>query len=333
MSTRLRDVIAALCPAVALLASIDPACAQNISCTSSMSNLSFGTVNPLASLTTIGATLTWSCTNASTSSTRSATVCFSIGEPGGRQTNPRQMLNGTNTLNFQMYQDPALSTVWGSSFFGTYRTPLIVNITLAARGTTGTRTNPLYGQVPNGQITAIPGAYSDVYASGDTAITINEVAGSTPSGVCATASIAANFPFTVSATVAKQCTVTANSNLNLGSVPPTSTNVTGSNSLAVTCSNATPYYIGLAPSNGNANGAGTMKGAPGNTDVVPYQLRSTPGWGGTVWGNTATTTAVGNGVAGTGNGSAQALTVYATAPSADFAPDTYSDTVTVNVNY
>jgi spore coat protein U-like protein len=66
---------------------------------------------------------------------------------------------------------------------------------------------------------------------------------------------------------------------------------------------------------------------------VPYQLTSTAGAGGTIWGNTATSTAVGNGVAGTGTGAAQSLTVYATAASANFTPDSYADTVTVNVNY
>jgi spore coat protein U-like protein len=38
-------------------------------------------------------------------------------------------------------------------------------------------------------------------------------------------------------------------------------------------------------------------------------------------------------VAGTGTGAAQTYTVYATATSTNFAPDSYADTVTVNVNY
>jgi spore coat protein U-like protein len=75
-----------------------------------------------------------------------------------------------------------------------------------------------------------------------------------------------------------------------------------------------------------------MAGTGGNTNKVPYQLYQTAA-GTTVWGNTATSTSVGNGVAGIGNGSAKSLTVYATAPSSDFKPDTYSDIVTINVNY
>jgi spore coat protein U-like protein len=65
---------------------------------------------------------------------------------------------------------------------------------------------------------------------------------------------------------------------------------------------------------------------------VPYQLNSVSNTG-PVWGNTATATTVGNGVAGTGTGISQPIPVYATVPSANFTPDTYTDTVTVNVNF
>ena len=108
----------------------------------------------------------------------------------------------------------------------------------------------------------------------------------------------------------------------------------GSTNIGVTCSNTTPYYIGLAPQNvAGTTGAGTMKGTGGNTNSITYQLYSNSSLS-TVWGNTATTTSVGNGVAGTGSGTAQALTVYAKVTgSTDVKPDTYSDTVQINVNY
>jgi spore coat protein U-like protein len=151
----------------------------------------------------------------------------------------------------------------------------------------------------------------------------------------------ATATFQVLMVIQKACAVTAGatSNINLGTVATTAVNTTGSNTISVTCSKTTPYYIGLAPSaanGGTTTGSGSMSTAdalPGNTDTVPYQLTSTPGPSGTVWGNTATSTTVGNGVAGTGTGTAQSLTVYATAPSANFTPDSYADTVTVNVNF
>lgn len=151
----------------------------------------------------------------------------------------------------------------------------------------------------------------------------------------------ATATFQVLIVIQKACTVTAGagSNINLGTVASTALNTTGSNTISVICSKTTPYYVGLAPSaanGGTTTGSGAMSTAdalPGNTDKVPYQLSSTPGPAGTIWGNTATSTTVGNGVAGTGTGVAQPLTVYATAATANFTPDSYADTVTVNVNF
>jgi len=145
----------------------------------------------------------------------------------------------------------------------------------------------------------------------------------------------ASSTFQVTMTIQKACTVTAGapSNIALGTVASTATNVAGNNTITVNCSKTTPYFIGLAPSNASTAGAGTMSGTGANADKVPYQLRSTAGTSGTIWGNTSTGTTVGNGVAGTGTGANQSHTVYVTAPGANFTPDTYADVVTVNVNY
>ncbi len=141
------------------------------------------------------------------------------------------------------------------------------------------------------------------------------------------------FPFNVTATVETNCTVAAN-NLSLGSVAAGATPASNSSSVFVTCSDTTPYFVGMAPLNvTSTTGAGTMKGTGANTNTITYQLYSNAGLS-SVWGNTATSTAVGNGVAGAGIGTAQTLTVYAKATgSTDVQPDTYTDTVQVNVNY
>lgn len=149
-----------------------------------------------------------------------------------------------------------------------------------------------------------------------------------------------NGTFQVLMTIQKACTVTAGSasNITLGPVNTTATNTSASNTISINCSKTTPYFIGLAPSaanGGTTTGSGAMSSvanAATNTDKVPYQLNRTSATG-PVWGNTATDTAPGNGVAATGTGLAQTYTVYATAPNANFTPDNYADTVTVNVNY
>lgn len=150
----------------------------------------------------------------------------------------------------------------------------------------------------------------------------------------------ANGTFQVLMTIQKACTVTAGSasNITLGPVNTTATNTNGSNTISINCSKTTPYFIGLAPSTtngGNTTGGGAMSSVANsatNTDKVPYQLNQTSATG-PVWGNTATATSVGNGVASIGTGQGQNFTVYATAPSANFTPDDYADVVTVTVNY
>lgn len=147
--------------------------------------------------------------------------------------------------------------------------------------------------------------------------------------------------FQVLVEIQKTCSVTAGagSNINIGTIASTATNSPGSNTISVTCTTGTPYYVGLAPSaenGGDTAGSGAMAstgGVVGNADLVPYQLQQTAGDGGTIWGNTATTTTAGNGVAGTGTGAAQSHTVHALVPSANYTADAYADTVTVHVNY
>lgn len=333
MNKSLLRFLAVLLLAVGGLLHVAPAHAAGITCTSaSMSAVSFGTVNPLSSQTTTTATLTYSCSN-SDNKTHWATICFSIGEPGGLQTNPRQMSSGSNKLNFQLYQDPGYTQVWGSSYFGSSLTPLMVNLTLAKGASTNNAQATLYAKVLNGQTTAAAGYYTDNYQNGDTAITVNDTQSGTAPGTCGGSQTNVFFPFLVSATVQKNCTVSAN-NLTFNAVAAGTATAPGSTTLSVTCTVSTPYTVGLAPLNvSSTTGAGTMNGTGGNANTVQYQLYSNSGLS-QAWGNTATAGSTGNGVAGSGTGSAQSMTVYAkTTSSTDVTPDTYSDTVQVNVNY
>lgn len=142
--------------------------------------------------------------------------------------------------------------------------------------------------------------------------------------------------FQVRIIIQKSCSVTAGapSDIDLGTVLSTATNVDGTNNIFVTCSKNTPYYIGLAPSNGDVAGTGVLASSSGagHGDTVPYQLYSDADRT-VAWGNTATTTAQGNGVAGMGSGAQQTIPVYARAPSANFTPDSYADNVLVTVHY
>lgn len=146
--------------------------------------------------------------------------------------------------------------------------------------------------------------------------------------------------FRVQMTVTTACAVSAAPNdIDLGSVAAraNAVNYNGSTTISVNCVKGTPFFIGLAPSNGNTKGRGRMGGAiTGNTNKVPYRLYSNAALT-RAWGDTATSTRRGNGVVGTGNGmaAAQALSfpAYAKVTNVNFRADTYADTVTVNVHY
>ncbi|HEY6817557.1 MAG TPA: spore coat protein U domain-containing protein [Croceibacterium sp.] len=291
----------------------------NVNCSVTSMTINFGN-----SLNGTGS-VNFSCTSFA-GSAGTFTACSQLGPASYPGTTQQPKMSGGSkggVLNFNLYTGPPSSPVW----VGT--TVITKPVTIIANGTV-TGSIPFYGLIPSGQ--SVP---ADTYS----AFFYNTTLGAVVSGSCTTSdgSLLGGFngaqsAVEVRASVSSACTVSATS-LAFGTVIPTATNLAGQSTLTVTCPNGTAYYIGLAPSNASTTGAGIMSGTGGNTDKPPYQLRSTSGTSGTIWGNTATTTSVGNGVAGTGNGAAQNRTVYATLPSANYRPDTYGDTVTVRVNY
>ncbi|WP_244110156.1 Csu type fimbrial protein [Burkholderia ambifaria] len=98
--------------------------------------------------------------------------------------------------------------------------------------------------------------------------------------------------------------------------------------LSVTCSNTTPYNVGLDA--GLATGATVTSRAMTITGAsLLYSLFQDAGRT-TNWGNTVGTDTV----AGTGTGSAQTLTVYGRVEAGQFVtPGAYTDTITATVTY
>ena len=147
----------------------------------------------------------------------------------------------------------------------------------------------------------------------------------------------ATATFNVTITILKQCTVTAPSTINLGSVGANDLITTTTNAtqpFTVTCSTGTPYTIGFASTNDVAAGSAThqMKGATGgNTNVVQYNLFDATS-GATNTGALSASTSV---ISGTGTGASQTKSLKAQVVNYTTAvtPDTYNDTVTMSVTY
>ncbi|NYE60598.1 spore coat protein U-like protein [Duganella sp. 1224] len=138
----------------------------------------------------------------------------------------------------------------------------------------------------------------------------------------------ANFDVTLK--IIADCTIAATP-LDFGqSQGVLATSVSVNTNLSVTCTNTTPYNIGLNAGNvaGSTTSARLMGGTGGNTSTVAFNLYQAAG--ATNWGNVQGTDTK----SGTGTGSAQTHTVYGVVPAQNTPqPDTYKSTITATVYF
>ena len=136
--------------------------------------------------------------------------------------------------------------------------------------------------------------------------------------------------FDVTLKIIADCTIVANP-LDFGqSQGVLATAVTANTTLNVTCTNTTPYNVGLSAGTGtgSSTAARLMSGTGANTSTVAFNLKTSAGGGN--WGNTQGTDTL----SGTGSGVVQNLTVYGTVPAqATPQPDTYKSTITATVYF
>jgi spore coat protein U-like protein len=316
----IRKILRLLLPSLAMATGLATA---EVTCTAEMTDVVFA-VNPLSSQADATATLTYTCANTA-NQTRGAAVCFSIGDgaQGGGASNPRRMLNGTQPLWFQLYQDPARTLVWGSSYFGV-NTPYMARIAIPRRDSvSGSQT--LYGRVQGGQTGAVPGLYTDDFGGGHTAISVNESNNSNPPSSCTMDQEGDKFVFIARATVASQCAISTGT-LDFGSRGLLTSNLDSTTAVSVQCASGVPWQVGLGNGLNFGSGARRMRNA---TRYVSYELYRNSGrtqrWGSALNVDTAT---------GSGNGNVQNLSVYGRVPvQATPNAGTYTDVVVVTVTY
>jgi len=137
---------------------------------------------------------------------------------------------------------------------------------------------------------------------------------------------------TVSADVIATCTIVA-APVNFGTYDVTAgapNDATGT--VTITCSNGSAVYVtlgqGTQPAAGSTAAAPARQMSAGGTDVLAYSLFSDAGRT-TSWGGTQAT-----GVAQTGSGAADVLTVYGRIPASQAVQSgAYTDSVLATVNY
>jgi len=134
--------------------------------------------------------------------------------------------------------------------------------------------------------------------------------------------------FNVTVTIGATCQVNSATSLNFGMQSILSGNVDQTNTISITCTNTTPYNVGLDKGiNGTSVTTRQMLGSLGG--LINYSMFSDPArtqnWGNTVGADT---------LSATGTGLAQTFTIYGRIPPQPTpAADIYSDTIAVTVTY
>ncbi|MFK0164125.1 spore coat U domain-containing protein [Rhizobium sp. NPDC090279] len=313
-----------------LLALLLPSLCAAQSCNFTATNMNFGAVDILSGTPVNStSTISVSCSGGLLDLGKRLLICPDIGAGSGGASSAaaRQMLNGTSSLNYQLYSDTGRSVVWGSSSWSyPSRSPAyaltmsLLNGSLI--GATGSLT--VYGAALGTPSTAVPGSYTSSFASTATSFYYSYSSATNctaPSGTIGTA------PFTVNASVAANCLVSVQ-NIDFGTQGVLSTNVDATGSVTATCTPGTAYTISL--NGGTTNAAPTARKMTKGTETVTYGLykdtsRLQP------WGDANTP---GSTVAGTGTGTAQLLTVYGRVPPQTTpSPGSYTDTVVVTLTF
>lgn len=134
---------------------------------------------------------------------------------------------------------------------------------------------------------------------------------------------------TVRITIQAECKIESADDLDFGTWGVMDANIDQTTTISVQCTNSTPYTIGLSAGAGAGATVAVREMTGPAAAIVNYTLYSdsarTQVWGVTVGTDT---------VAGTGDGSAQPLTVYGRVPPQTTpAAGVYTDTVAITVTY
>lgn len=134
--------------------------------------------------------------------------------------------------------------------------------------------------------------------------------------------------FGVQVTVSSSCIINSTSTMDFATVGVLTLNQDSTSSIAVQCTNSTPYDIGLNEGTGSGATVAVRKMTSGS-NTINYSLYTdsarTSVWGNSIGSNTQHAV---------GNGAAQNYTVFGRVPvQAMPAPGAYTDTITVTVTY
>jgi spore coat protein U-like protein len=123
------------------------------SCTVSTDTLSFGSITPLAGQVDAVGEIDVSCFGLTTG-LDSMTISLSTGGSGTYAS--RRMINGANTLAYNLYSDAGRTVIWGNGTGGSSSLVVQNQLSLLSWSTS----TPVYARIPSAPSTR-PGTYTD----------------------------------------------------------------------------------------------------------------------------------------------------------------------------
>lgn len=288
----------------------------------STSGLNFGTNlkgSPTDQIDVFGV-VTLSCTGGGNGQTRRACLALGTGAP---VPNPRSLVSGASTLNFQLYDNstsgPIVATSQSESagrimertFAADPHAPVIVSF-------------PIAGRLFAGQIAA-----SGTYTS---ALAISVWEGNASGAGCGPGDpVPQASNFIATAQVGADCTLSI-PDVSFGTVTRLTSPIDAATNATVTCTSGAPWTLAMNAGStpGNTYAARRMSLGGSGPGAVQYQIYRDSGPA-NVWGNGTGGTVTRS---GTGVGIPQSIPIYLQVPAqAPQAEGTYSDTVTATLTF
>lgn len=334
---------AAAALALLLAFGLAPSPARALTCTLAVNPIDFGTLSPLdAASADVSAGFTASCAAAKNEipgamgTTRTANICVSYdnGSGGASAGGNRQLANGGNNALFDVYTTAARGpTHWGSRT-GTPAGDVAQAQFVLTKTPGGGLTAPVvtsftaYARLFAGQGLLPPGTYASTLTITVDAFWNDVKSDCAPGGATAGTVSAAQL---ASVIYQSECRVGTINSIDFGASGFLTSNLDAASSVSVTCTNTTPYRIGLDAGTGagatTALRKMTRTTAPfGTVDYGLYRdLGRTLNWG----NDTAAGTDTQN---GTGTGTAASYPIYGRVPAQPTPrPGNYLDTVVLSV--
>lgn len=316
VDTKWRMAIAA---ALLLLLGLLPRPALALSCwvDGGVENLDFGRFAVADGRVTASTEVRVGCSAASESEfNRPILVCLAMA-PGS--TSPREMsMNwpAGRRLRYDVYADSAHAQVLGVQ-------PRAFGYVSVQNWGGGRGRFMLYGQLDGTQSGIVAGDYYEYQVNGRMGWT------DVPGATCDNVVLDRTFQFQARASLTSSCSVVAN-DLAFGSHGGLRTAITGSTSVAVQCTEGTPYTVRLDGGSSGDIGNRRMRRNGIGPQSIGYGLytdaQRTQTWGDGKRGGAT--------VPGSGNGLVQTYTVHGRVPvQADVPAGTYTDVVTATVEY